>query len=829
MSRIPTLLSSENVRTGSTGPEASPLAFDSAGSAGMEKFGQGALHLAQGVELMSKDLEHVEKTKEHEDNLRWVGRSLEQEKNNLSEWLANPENSSKETYAQDFLDYANARRTEYEDVAPNKKALDLFNYHYGEYLNRRFELALHTAEQTRMTNSIQDIDEQISNALGSFRNAQGIPNTIPSDELFVSHQEISQRIDEQFARQPNTRAKLQEHLDQQVILGSMAGDTQFAQNMLNASTNISEEHRRALQLHIDQLGKADDAVRRDEFNRLRADHLTAVEHGKQQDKMDIKLYEQFYPADKAIIEKRQDDAAIDIYNRSNDFTTKISATNGDAQLSELNKLKDGIKTFEDEKVYNIVAQNVRHNVELQEKNRVAWLRQNNPEVKAAISLLDGIQGPASAQAVTRKNEILLKYQGYPPPGTDPEEANKYLNLPTNDRELLSVEEAERAANDINKSPPKEVINKINTFLGSFPDEHHQMIAFNNLVTMPPKNKGIMQEYQLAWQNKDAWWVDTYLGAVKSPEALSKLTDEKKGEIHKYIESDATWKKFQLSMIGDNMERANEIEGFKSGITAYSHALMTQGKTPKQASTEAINLLIGSTLGFTSVNGRPLAILRTKADPSLPPRTDDEVSDIGRRLSLSLQYIDPRAINQDNFSVLKPLGDEWRIERLQALRDIVTSKGFFQTGNDGKSVSLYVLDDNGFPFQLRDHNNKAFQIMLDELPAFDPHTLTRFGGTSGNEPRGFEMAPGGKQAMKTIDILNKGGDFFHSWNYTNWPVRVPWLKNEVPSGPPTQAPQPEPIRQSKLQAPSLQLQFNTNKLSKPTDDEWWGSPDAKPTE
>jgi hypothetical protein len=113
--------------------------------------------------------------------------------------------------------------------------------------------------------------------------------------------------------------------------------------------------------------------------------------------------------------------------------------------------------------------------------------------------------------------------------------------------------------------------------------------------------------------------------------------------------------------------------------------------------------------------------------------------------------------------------------MQALRDHVTARGFFQTGPDGKSASLYMMDDNNMPFQVRDHKNQPFNISFQDLPKFE---AAQVGTLGGRMVLGMpETFPAGLPA-KHYDLVQKARpDLMFSGNVTNWPGDPAWLHSK----------------------------------------------------
>lgn len=286
----------------------------------------------------------------------------------------------------------------------------------------------------------------------------------------------------------------------------------------------------------------------------------------------------------------------------------------------------------------------------------------------------------------------------------------YLNKPKNDWSVMDQSTAVQAAGQLNSASPKEFIKSMGDVLARFPGEQAGYLAFNDLVTMG----GLSQQYQFAWLNKDQPWLDGYLGAVHAGKAV-RMPEAAYHEAEKQLEVSPVWTKFAGAMMGDNFQRAGQLDGFKNGIMQYAQALSSQGYSPKQSIQKATDKLISSTLGIASVNGKPLVIPRSQGE-ALPPMTDLQVAETGKELEYAVRMIDPRDVDAAPFLPLKILGrDADRAPGIEALKNAISVAGTWQTSQDGKTVSLYYPDSDGRYFQLRDKSTgRPFEANIQEM-------------------------------------------------------------------------------------------------------------------
>jgi hypothetical protein len=774
MADIPSYQFAGSSKTGSTGPTASPQEFGSEAGLAAAQFGNelesGARYTARAINRMQQD----ERARQHFDDARWAGQAYEQEKRTVSEFMANPENHQKETFAQDLDKFIQGRMVQYYgDSSPTPKALSMFKEAMSSFSTNMYDRALTTGYQNRVTNGVNSIGTQVSDAVSSYRSMKSFSMDAARGGLLDSVAHIGSNIEDNFRKlSPNIADKMHDELITQTVTSSMKDHPELARVILDNAEHIDEKLRKRLGDEIDTQLTARNIVERESFNNFRADNLVMSERGTGGTKLDISSYKKFYPEDQATVQKMRDDAYIDSMDKANGFINRVSSWDGKYQAKELNDFQRNIRGTEDQQAFQRMHQEISRGIQVQEKDPAGWLSQHNPVVKSLAETASTADEKSQAGAIKSLNDAVLKFQGPPPVGASQDERKQYLDKPISDRHLMSLDEANKSASDLNASNPREFIKKMGEVLARYPDKDHQYIAFNDMVTVPSRGDALKQEYQLAWQNRGAWWLDTYLGAIQAGKSIQ-VPEKDSKDARQFIDNNSTWLQFRGAMVGDNFGRADQIAGFREGIQQYSHALIAQGMSPKDASARAVNMLISETLGITKVNGKPLAVARDQEGGRMQ---DPEVQDLGRRLGLALRFVDPREIDQGNFTALQLMGkDQHSIERMQALRDHVTARGFFQTGPDGKSASLYMMDDNNMPFQVRDHKNQPFNISFQDLPKFE---AAQVGTLGGRMVLGMpETFPAGLPA-KHYDLVQKARpDLMFSGNVTNWPGDPAWLHSK----------------------------------------------------
>lgn len=765
MARIPSILADKNLRATPQSPSAQPV------DSGFGALAGGLMNASQAAETAMAAQAQIDSKRQNAIDAQWEGDSLFQEANYLNKWQS--EHSTDPDYAEAFLKHATERIKTYEEATPSKRAKANISQRLKSFVASRYDQALGVTERNRMEGAKESVISQTSFALGNLRTSKNLPGVDVLREAETSRLDILRNIEGMFPNSPETVRKLSAYTDAEMALGMAPLDKELAQDTIKNSKHIEESDKPTLLYKIDVLSKAQDQANLDSTNRTRRDHLATVEAGNARGKLPLSLYSVY---DNPAQEKEKDDFKIDVYNDVHDYTVKIAPLNSAATARELNKLQKNVSSERQKLVLDALGNQMIEIGRMREKDRANWLRTYNPEIRALEQQMIGLD-PNDVQYKSLSRQVFAamdKYQGFAPTGA--KDADLYLGLATNDRTLMSKEEAARSASQINQGTGDDAVSRLNQVLAQFPDLDQQMIAFNDMVGT---TDGIKPEYQLLWQNKDQWFASSYAKALSDAKSLAKLSDETKNKFSDAINANPTWIKFEHAarMAG----RIEEAAGFKSGIMTYANYLQGQNQSKLEtAVNDSVNHLLSSTLGFTSVNGRSLMVYK----PTLKQtkRTDDDINDLGRRLGVSLRHLDPREVNQEKFTGLQIIHpDEFNTDRLQALRDVITRTGFYVNENDGQSVTLFVVGNDGIPFQLRDRDNKAFQIFFDEVPDWwrDPGTeftdfLLPLRGQFSGLPGKIQVVP--EKTYPLREGYNESVNWFDKilgWpeKQTHWPTTI----------------------------------------------------------
>lgn len=770
------------INTDFVSPEATPITASMSGSPVGEAMG-GFGRTVAGVGLR---LGEVQKQIKNVDDARWANEQYLASKDQVSQFMATPEVAQAEDIATRIKEHASSVVQGVDPKsAPSPEAYRLYKEHFTGWSAAQIARSYDNGFQNKVNNTVNSAKAQIDQAIATFRTTLGegadnaavynLGDSVASVKAF-----ISKGFDE-FS--PKIARSLNDYATTQTVLAVAKVNPGAAKSFLDSDNTIDEQTRRHLESEINSAAKVKNTAEVFQFNEMRKNNTqSAWELGQRSNPLSLEHYTDFLGPEQGKIAKIKDDEAYQLAGDHKEILNKVAGWSEpylNDTLSRLSALKSsgGPNASYNKDLYEATAKSLSDAIHLQRTDVVKYLDVSNPHIGRVADELNTAQqklaaNPSDAQAQTKYsvalkayNDTHLLYQGPVPMTVDatgkvilavsPDEAKRYLGKSQNEQSLLTVQKAQDYAKTLNVSTPEEFIGKTHEILSGYTDDTHAMIAFNDMVVHGKLN----QQYQLAWLNKDEGFVHAYLGAIKAGSAI-KLPEADYKTLESAVLNNPNVKNLMATMVGDNSARAKELEGFTTGIIQWAKVLASDGTmTLKVAANHAADKLLSSKLGFTSVNGKPLMVLRD--DGKGNKRTDEQINDLGRRLEFVPQFIPLSQVDQTNFPRLQeaPKGEH----KLKALSDHLASSSFWQVGPDGKSASLYVQGDDG-AFQVRDVNKQPFIVKFDKLPAFAPVQKTSTPGLPGQGQRTVTEIPGVRTAsLFKFDTMGK--HFYSGFHYS----------------------------------------------------------------
>jgi hypothetical protein len=707
------------------------------------------------------------------DNSRWVTESINQELNYHSEWMNDPANNTSEDYAKNYKELADKRITEYEKSAPSVEAMDQFRQRYYGFTASRYNSALDTSAATTISNVKLGITNGTEQLQATYLRDRGIPGLDANVELEANIESHALMIDQQLGTvAPTLAAQLKEQLYIDSIYTAVDVAPDFAQNLLNKS-KLDGRTRHTIQNTIDRALDSKNVMNEAIGDKAVDNWKAALRSGKTLAKFDKVILQSFYSRDKAQRLDVELNAYYDKVVTANSVVEKSSGWNIQAleQFDSETRAKIGtdMETADrDEFVSKYVSDVVKRKVETITHDQVRYLATENPVIKSLATAYFN-SGGRDTSAKINYFAAIKKFQGPAPDGTSDADRKLYLNLPRNAWAITTAEEAETNAKTIREGSPNEIAGKFAKMQQQYASQEDFQMAYQDMVRLPP-SKGIPGEYQLGILhiNPDGTPDEVakdFFGVLSSKDAIKPVDGETASNYRKALDSSGTWNLYERTLPSDNFQNQMVLDQYRSGVIKYAMALAQRdGMSPEKAVPVSISQLLETKMHHASVNDRPLMLSRERGI-GRPSRTDADIEQIGARLDLALQLIDPLKVAwKDEFGRPHLPQAELPISpglKVQFLRDQITNYGIYQQSPDGKSASVYIANGKHSPYELRDTKGRAFVINLDDIEKTDLFDTTYVGAA-------FPGMSGGVHIPKYRGI-NLDENQSYDYNATHWPI------------------------------------------------------------
>ena len=720
MAKIPTY-EQQFTPDGKLTVQASPADMGMASAAALGVVGR---NVSDDMFALNAKIQQQRKQAKNLDDERWASEQYENAKLSLAEYSSQPTVAHADDVAEKILGFTSSHLDSITpDSAPSPEAYRLFKESFTRFGMSRAGQAYEQGYKNKIDNAVVSFSDQIATAITAYNTDKNLHGLLDSSAQITAT--VSKTLGE---LDPFKAKALKEDLVTQSALVVMRDNPSAATTLVMRSTDIDEQTRTRLLSEIKTASRTRNSFQQYTFGleRQRQNEMAEIS-GKNVNRFTTAEYTAIYGEEQGQVEKAQDDLLIGIGAKAATIWNTVKALNPDEQQRVLSSIVDtSTRTpeniIERQGLEKMLAHKLQANIKLAETDSVGFLAANNPIVTAAGTDLntayaklqanpndENVRLEYSAKLKTF-NDTLLMLQGPPPKGVEQTEAAKlYLNKPQSQWSLLSADEAKTQGDFLNSAKPNEFLTKTDEYMSRYVDDKHRQIAFNDLVTRGKLN----QQYQFAWLNRDAWWINSYVSAIAAGKDIS-VSEKEFKDITDRVDAHPTFMSFTQALVGTENQNPNEYAGFREGVIQWAKVLTkTQGKSAKEAVNSAMQLVTNN-LGFTKVNGRPLMIYKQR--DGLPKYTDEEVDDIGRRLGFVSQFIPLKDVDTESFTaLLHGMSEE---AKLKALSDDLSSRMFWQIGPDGKSASAYVIDKSGLQaFQLRDKTQKPFVVRFNNLPTF----------------------------------------------------------------------------------------------------------------
>lgn len=678
---------------------------------------------ARGIEDVGNAFTKVELQRQNKaeklkklDDYRWAMEATQTEQINLATFMADEKNNRAEDFGDKVANYTSQRFEQYSsgETAPSLEAQEMFKRNFDHLATQSHVSAIDIGANNKVNAIITSAKKSNSYAVEAYRTMRSVDPGIALKNLTVSIAQSRAAIDAgigQFA--PEQAHRLHEDLITQSVLSVMTTNPAAAKSILNSSKEIDEQTRYQLNNEINQASRNMAIGQKNNVLEAVKGVESFARQGNEAQPLPLESFMDVMDESHARAAHADHVEMMKTFNTGNMIVKAVSSFN----VNELNKIINTLLKPEDitkdnavekERLAQYTVKQLVDIGQLQAKDTVGFLTQHNSHVRGSYDLASTIEDPQERSvAITAANNINLMYQGRAPIGAGAEERKQYLDRP--DQHLLTNSNAEQISKDINVSSPKDVIKKIGEILSQYPDENHASIVFNDLVS---KGK-LSQQYQIAWLNKDASWIDTYLGSLKAGKDLN-VPEKTMNDLSQAVWNDDTFGLLRSTITRDNFQGSRDVAGFFEGIKSFAAALVSEGRSVKDAVSAATSMIITEQLGFTGINSVPLMIL--KKDHTGRMRSTDEINGIGQSLKYALELIPVHELETSAFNSTPGFTALNNEKKFKALGFAINNHAYWQTTSNGQGAILYYKDPSGIQnFQLRDKENKPFVVHFRDLP------------------------------------------------------------------------------------------------------------------
>lgn len=686
--------------------------------AGAQILSQGAGDLGKvATSLALKQKQQEEKLK-HLDDIRWATEALQQEQLGLAKFMADEKNQKSEDFGDRVASYTQSRMDNYssQEQAPSSDAFRIFKQNFDHLATQSQISAIDTGANNKVNGIINSANNSISLAQDTFRTLRGVNEKQALANMVNSIAQIKTSIDAgigQFA--PDKAHKLHENLITQSVLNVMTTNPGAARAILESSKEIDEQTRYQLNNEINQASRNINIGHRNAVIAQAEGIESFARQGNIVNPLSKASFSDVLSEPQATEVYDKHVATVKTYNDGNYIVNAVSSFNRDSIGKVINTLlKPSDLTpenaVEKESLAKYTVGQLAKIVDTQKTDIMSVLVSHNQHVKGLYDVASSIEDPQDkAMAMVAANDAALLYQGPAPQNISSNEAKMYHDRPLNDRHLLFVHTAESIAKDINMATPKEVIKKIAETLSVYTKEDHAAKVYNDLVTLGK----LSQQYQVAWLYKDSPWIDTYLGSLQAGKDLN-VPEKTVTDIGNLVWNDPSFVNLRETITRDNLQGSKSVNGFYEGTKQFAIALTSQGKSSKEAVLAATSRIVDEGLGFTSINGKKLMVL--KKDESGRLRSQNDITNIGQSLILALEQVPIHELNDTAFTATPGYSVLPQTEKLRALGRYVNERGFWQMLDNGQGAVLYGADPTGVQnFQLTDKQGKPFVVHFRDLP------------------------------------------------------------------------------------------------------------------
>ncbi len=685
--------------------------------------GEQMQNLGSKIAQVGGSLSDLSSMHQHIEAQQWVSKTMADHRNTVDRYMADPNNYTDPKFAQNVQQLQNTALPLMQKAAPSTLARKQLTTEFNDFSSSRFESASKTQTDVMMQKGYSDFAMAPNTLLDNYRTNLKNPNVDAGTETYKQTDDLFNKIDNSFGKIAPTMAReLKDQVTSQMAYGVVNTNPDLAQKILDRGY-LEGRTRHFLEDAIQTARGAQDLGFKQEAMDATKGLLTKAEMFPDQV---VKGFPPEYFVAHGYKPKEAGELSaklqyqLDVNKDSAQIRDTITGGNEQSLLKKQDELYSNLKSLDpssdkfnhDAQVLDRVQKFVGESVKVLHEDPVRYLSTYNKEIASATQAYRDNPSPEKFNTLS---STILHFQGAPPTG---DTSGKYLNLAMHEMHLLDKSQAEDIGKQILGAGPKQAGEILHNTIQQYkPDD--QGIVLSDLVNhgkIPIETYAMERTYGAPFSSK-------LNGAILNSKALHETVGRQKGstteDIDKLLLVDNTWQTWSKVTASDNFQRQDVVAGFKGAVQTYAMGMVQDGKPVKEAVASAVYDLTQWGHTTANVNGRSVQFQKneypgTSADFSHAVKDALGVLDVNR---IKLTDDTHRQI----FPVLSTFGHGNTAN--EALRYQIQHRVVPNINPDGKSFSLYY-SDSGNNFQLRDKDNKPFNMAIKDLPTYTWYSGTK---------------------------------------------------------------------------------------------------------
>jgi len=697
-----------------------PVTADTGGHASGEDFGAqvGARleQLGSRLSQASATAADIAEMHSHIEAQQWVSKTMADHRVEVDKYMSDPNNYSDPKFAENVQKLQADSLPKLEKDAPSALARNALRNEYNQFTASRTSAAYKTQSDVMMQKGFNDYANMPDTMLDNYRTNLKNPNVDASADTFQQTDKLLKRIDQTFGVIAPTMAReLKDRITTDMVYGTVNTNPDLAEKLLDRGT-VEGRTRHTLENTISNAREAQTMGFKQEAADAVKGLLTKaemfpdqVQRGFPAEYFEAHGYKPKQAAEMATKLQYQ----LDV---NKDFATirdQITGSDEGTLVKKQNELYNNLKSLDansdkfnhDAQVLQRVQKFVSESTQVMHEDPVKYLSNYNKEITSATQAYRDDPSPERFNTLAGN---ILKYQGAAPVG---DTSGKYLNLAMHEMHLLDKQQAQDLAQQILGSGPSEAGKILHNTLQQYnPD--NQGIVLSDLVNhgkLPIEVYAMERTYGAPFNSK---LTGAIMKSKSLHETIGRVAGSRPEDLNKLMDSNNEWLQWSKVTASDNFQRQDVVSGFREAIQTYALGMIQDGKPAAEAVKSAISDLTQWGHTTANVNGRSVQFTTGtyKGDPEM--FTEAVKHALGQLDINRIKLTDDS--HRPIFPVLSMAGHAETADA--ALRYQIQHRVVPNINPDGKSFSLYY-EDSGNHFQLRDRDNKPFNMQISDLPTY----------------------------------------------------------------------------------------------------------------